>query len=143
MTATPAYDSNNIFAKIIRGEIPSVKVWENNDVLAIMDVFPQADGHVLVLHKKAMATMLFNLADEDAAALIKASRKIACAVNTALEPDGVRIAQFNGLEAGQTIFHVHFHVIPVYSGRGLRPHGEQPAESARLAEIAAKIRDAL
>lgn len=143
MTEIPAYDASNIFAKVIRGEIPAIKVFEDDATLAIMDIFPQSDGHVLVIHKKAQAAMIFDLPEDALKSLIASVRKVARAVDLALKPDGIRIAQFNGAEAGQTIFHAHFHVVPVYAGRALRPHGGKPADPDRLEETARRIAAAL
>ena len=144
MSLQTTYDPDNIFAKIIRGDMPAVKVFETEDVLAFMDVFPQMEGHALVVHKKATATNLLDIAPDDLATLTAAVQKLAQAVIDGLKPDGVRIAQFNGSEAGQTVFHLHFHVIPAYEGQSLRGHGRgEPADAAVLEALAAKIRAAL
>lgn len=144
MSMNVDYDPENIFAKIIKGETPSVKLHETDDILAFMDVFPQSDGHCLVVHKRAQATNLFDMGTDDLATLIGAVQKVAGAVKTGLNPDGVRIAQFNGAPAGQTVYHLHFHIIPVYEGRPLGQHaGGGPAEAATLEPLAAKIRAAL
>lgn len=144
MSLNTAYDSDNIFAKIIRGEIPSVKLHEDDDTLAFMDVFPQSEGHCLIIHKGATATNLFDIAPSDLATLTAAVQKVASAVRDGLKPDGVRIVQFNGAPAGQTVYHLHFHVIPVYEGRELGRHGAgEPADPSHLETTAAKIRSAL
>jgi histidine triad (HIT) family protein len=143
MSLDAAYDQGNIFAKILRGDLPAVKVFEDDVALAFMDIFPQSRGHLLVIPKRSAAV---NLLDEEAAtlqALIVRVQRIARAVVTALEPDGVRIAQFNGAPAGQTVFHLHFHVIPVYEGAMLAPHAGGKADPAELELLAAKIRAAL
>lgn len=143
MSLDMTYDPGNILARIVRGELPSVKVFEDGDVIALMDLFPQSRGHLLVIPKASSAV---NLLDEYTPALqtlIVHVQRIARAVVKALEPDGVRIAQFNGAPAGQTIFHLHFHIIPVYAGAGLAPHAGGKAEPAELEAIAAKIRAAL
>ena len=106
-----AYDRNNVFAKILRGEIPSTKVHEDENTLAFMDVMPQADGHVLVVPKE-QAENIFDLSAEGAAALIRTTQRVARAVKTAMAAPGIMLAQLNGSEAGQTVFHIHFHVIP-------------------------------
>lgn len=139
MSLETRYDLNNIFAKIIRGEIPCVKVFEDAETLAFMDIFPQSEGHSLVISKTAQAT---NFLDADAATLtrlIATTQKIARASVAALAPDGVRIAQFNGAPAGQTVFHLHFHVIPIFEGRSLKPHAGSPADAAALRAIADRI----
>ncbi len=134
-----AYDDNNIFAKILRGEIPSHRVFENEHVVAFMDVMPQAPGHVLVVPKAASR----NLLDADPAALaqtIPVVQKIANAVKEAFDADGVFVCQFNEPAAGQTVFHLHFHVIPRHEGTALKPHSGKMEDNAVLAANAEKIR---
>ncbi len=144
MSLETIYDVDNIFAKIIRGEMACVKIEETNDTLAFMDVFPQSRGHCLVVHKNADATNLFDIKTESLGALVNMVQRIAKGVKDGLNPDGIRIAQFNGAPAGQTVFHLHFHIIPVYENRALAPHaGGSPADAALLEETAAKIRAAL
>jgi len=144
MSLTPAYDAENIFAKIIRGEIPSVKLYETDDILAFMDVFPQSDGHCLVIHKRATATDLFDIDGEMLSTLMLGVQEIARGVKDGLNPDGIRIVQFNGALAGQTVFHLHFHVIPIYEGQALGAHaGGAPAEASALEVLAEKICAAL
>lgn len=132
------YDPSNIFSKIIRGEIPSHKVYEDADVLVMMDIFPQSRGHVLVIPKAASR----NLLDADPAVLARAIpqvQRIARATQKALNPDGIRIVQYNEAPAGQSVFHLHFHVIPVYDGVELGRHGHGKADDAELAEQAKAI----
>lgn len=136
------YDSQNPFAKILRGELPSIRVYEDDATIAIMDIMPQADGHVLILPKEP-AVEIFGLSADSAAACIRTTHKVATAVKAALNPAGIIIAQFNGSAAGQTVPHVHFHVIPRREGEALRLHASVPAESAHLREIAARIIAAL
>lgn len=144
MTNLPAYQADNIFAKIIRGEMPCVKVFEDDDALALMDIFPQTEGHTLVIPKRARATSLLDAPEADLKTLIVGVQRIARAVEKALEPDGIRIMQFNGSGAGQTVFHLHFHVIPIYAGRPVRAHaGGGPADSDKLKALAARIAAAL
>lgn len=144
MTLNAEYDSDNIFAKIIRGDMPCVKLFQTDEILAFMDVFPQSEGHCLVIHKKARATNLFDIDGAALSTLTSAVQKIAAAVKDGLHPDGVRIAQFNGAPAGQTVYHLHFHVIPVYEGKELGAHGAGgPADAAILEPVAEKIRAAL
>ncbi len=144
MMLDQSYDPENIFAKIICGEIPSVNLYESDSILAFMDVFPQSEGHCLVIHKQATATNLFDVDDDDLAALTAAVKKVAQAVRDGLAPDGIRIAQFNGAPAGQTVYHLHFHVIPVYEGRNLGAHASGgPADTEQLEKTATKIRAAL
>lgn len=141
MSLDATYDDNNIFAKIIRGEIPSVKLFETADVLAFMDVFPQSKGHSLIIHKHSRAVNLLDVDEDHLGALIAATRKVARAVRTGLAPDGIRIMQFNGSDAGQTIFHLHFHVLPIYAGAAQAQHASgKPADPAILAPVAEQIR---
>ncbi len=144
MSLKTVYDADNIFAKIIKGVIPCVKIAETGDTLAFMDVFPQSEGHCLVVHKNIQATNLLDINADDLTVLMNAVQRIAAGVNDGLEPDGIRIAQFNGAPAGQTVFHLHFHIIPVYEGRALASHASGgPADTAILEPTAAKIRAAL
>jgi len=134
-----AYDSNNIFAKILRGEMPSHRIYEDEDTVAFMDVMPQAPGHVLVVPKASSR----NILDADPTVLaqtIPVVQKIANAVKEAFDADGVLVCQFNEPAAGQTIFHLHFHVIPRYEGTALRPHSGQMEDNAVLAANAEKIK---
>lgn len=139
----PSYDTDNVFAKIIDGTIPSHKVYEDDDFLAVMDVFPQSRGHVLVLPKHPSR----NLLDADPgvlASVMPIVQKIARAVVKATGADGFRLAQFNEAPAGQTVFHLHFHIIPAYAGQQIRPHAAgNKADDAELAELAGKIAAAI
>lgn len=144
MSLDGTYDPANIFAKIVRGEAPSVKVYEDADTLAFMDVFPQARGHVLVIHKASTARNLLEVEDAPLQALMRTTQMVARAVRAAFNPDGVAVMQFNGAAAGQSVFHLHFHVIPRTEGVPLGRHGAgamaDPKELAQLASaIAAKI----
>ena len=136
------YDNENIFARILRDEIPSFKVFEDANTLAILDVMPQSDGHTLVLPKTA-AENLFDLPGDDACAMIRAVQQVARGVRAAFEPDGIRLMQLNGAAAGQTVFHFHMHIIPCYEGQPLRRHARGMADAATLETHAAKIRAAL
>ena len=144
MSLDGVYDHANIFAKILRGEAPSVRVFEDHDILAFMDVFPQSRGHTLVISKHSQARNLLDIEPEPLEKLILGVQRITRAVRAALNPDGIMVAQFNGTASGQTVFHLHFHIIPRWTGAPLRPHGEggmaDAAELAALAhQIAAKI----
>jgi histidine triad (HIT) family protein len=136
------YDSNNIFAKILRGEIPSVKVFEDGKTLAFMDVMPQAEGHVLVVPKE-QAENIFDLSPEGAAAMMATTQKIAKAVKKGLGVPGVMLAQLNGAPAGQSVFHVHFHIIPRRGGVDMKLHARDMVDPKTLEPIAEKIRSAL
>jgi histidine triad (HIT) family protein len=133
------YDTNNPFAKILRGDAPCIKVAETDEVLAFMDLMPQADGHVLVVPREA-AMEIFDLSDAASEACIRMVRRIAVAVRAALKPEGMLIAQFNGAAAGQTVPHVHFHVIPRRAGEALKPHARVVADQEKLESIARLIR---
>ena len=137
-----AYDNGNIFARIIRGEIPAHKVYEDADVLAMMDIFPQSKGHLLVIPKAPSRNLLDANAEVLGRAIAQVQR-LARAVMAALEPDGIRIAQFNEAPAGQTVFHLHFHIIPVYEGTELGRHGVGKADDTELAAQAKAIAAAL
>jgi histidine triad (HIT) family protein len=137
-----AYDDSNIFAKILRGEMPAYIVYEDDDTLAMLDIMPQADGHTLVL-PRAPAENLFDLNDAAAAAVMRTARRIAVAAKQAFGADGIRIMQFNGEAAGQTVFHYHLHVIPCQAGHALRGHGRGMAEAKTLELHAQRIRAAL
>ncbi|HEY5347852.1 MAG TPA: HIT family protein [Rhizomicrobium sp.] len=136
------YDNSNIFAKILRGEIPCVKVYEDARTLAFLDIMPSTPGHTLVIPKEAAETIL-DLSPEGAAALIATTQKVAGAVLRALECGGVMLAQLNGAAAGQSVPHIHFHVLPRDHGLELDFHGRNMVDAAILEPIAAKIRRAL
>jgi histidine triad (HIT) family protein len=137
-----AYDVNNIFARMARGEIPCIKVHEDPDTLAFMDIMPQADGHTLVIPKLA-GENLFDSPPASVAAAIRTTQRVARAVQQAFAAPGLIVTQFNGPTAGQTVFHLHFHIVPVYVAGGLRPHARVKAEPAILEAHAARIRAAL
>ncbi len=136
------YDQSNVFAKILRGEIPAFKVYEDERALSFMDAMPQSDGHTLVI-PKVEARNLFDIAPDALADLIKATQHVARGVKQAFQPDGMRIIQFNEPAAGQTVFHIHFHIVPCYEGKEIRGHSRDWADKALLAEHAEKIRAAL
>jgi histidine triad (HIT) family protein len=137
-----SYDINNIFAKILRGDIPACKVYENEYTLAFMDVMPQSDGHVLVV-PKVQATNLFEIAPDALNRLIVTTQTMAKAAQSAFNADGVTIMQFNGVAAGQTVFHLHFHVIPRYNGQSLRSHDREMADIKVLAAQAEQLKQVL
>jgi histidine triad (HIT) family protein len=137
-----AYDPNNIFARILRGEIPAHKVHEDAHTLAFMDVMPQADGHTLVI-PKAPAENIFDLPPPALAATILTTQRVARAVKKAFGVPGILIAQLNGPEAGQSVFHIHFHVVPRREGLDLRFHARDMAEPGLLAAHAERVRAAL
>ncbi len=137
-----AYDSQNIFAKIIRGEAPCFKVYEDAHTLAFMDIMPQAEGHTLVIPKEP-AENIFDLSPEGAAALIRTTQKIATALRKVTGAPGVMLAQLNGAAAGQTVFHIHFHVIPRTGGIDLALHARDKADFTKLKALAERIAAAI
>jgi histidine triad (HIT) family protein len=137
-----AYDANNIFARMVRGEIPCIKVHEDADTLAFMDIMPQADGHTLVIPKVA-GENLFDSPPASVAAAIRTTQRVARAVQQAFAAPGLIVTQFNGSTAGQTVFHLHFHIVPVYAAGWLRPHAREKADPAVLEGHAVRIRAAL
>ena len=140
MSAT--YDDNNIFAKILRGEIPSARVYETDNVVAFMDVMPQGTGHTLVV-PKAPSRNLLDAKPETLAETIQVVQKIANAVKKAFNADGVTVIQFNEPAAGQTVYHLHFHIIPRFEGVERKPHTGKMEDAAVLTANAEKIRAAL
>ena len=140
--ADHTYDPGNIFAKILRGELPSHRVYDDGEVIAFMDVMPQGNGHALVLPKAPSR----NLLDADPTTLgplLRATQKVAKAVKRAFDADGVTVIQFNEPASGQTVYHLHVHVIPRFEGVALRPHTGAMEKPEVLAANAEKIRKAL
>ncbi|MEZ0279335.1 MAG: HIT family protein [Methylibium sp.] len=137
-----SYDDTNIFAKILRGEIPATKVFEDEDFIVFMDVMPQAPGHTLVVPKAPSR----NILDADPAVLAKVLplvQRVAKAAKTALAADGVSIIQYNEAAGGQSVFHLHFHVVPRFEGQALKPHSGKMEDPAVLKAHAEKIKAAL
>ncbi|MBV7392743.1 HIT family protein [Mameliella sediminis] len=136
-----SYDDQNIFAKILRGEIPSTKVYEDDETLCFMDIFPRADGHCLVIPKTPCRNLL-DASAEQLNAVVATTQKVAKAAMTALAADGITVQQFNEGPGGQEVFHLHFHILPRHEGVALRRPG-QPGDMAQIGEIAEKLRAAL
>lgn len=136
------YDDSNVFAKILRGELPCHKVYETDKVLAFMDIMPRGDGHVLVI-PKTNARNILDADPADLADLFNAVQVLARGVRQAFSADGVTVQQFNESAGGQVVFHLHVHVIPRFEGVALKPHTGQMAANDLLAEHATKIRTAL
>ena len=137
-------DPDCIFCKIVAGQIPSIKLYEDADVLAFMDVFPQSEGHVLIISKTSTARTLLEIEPDVLVRLTAAVQRTARAVEKALQPDGFQIMQFNGEAGGQTVFHLHFHIIPRWSDRPMKGHGHAPmADAAVLRALADRIAAAL
>lgn len=133
------YDPQNIFALILRGEAPCYKIYEDADVLAFLDIFPQSRGHVLVIPKAAQAR---NILDVDPAVLGKimsAAQRLTRILVDELQPDGVQIAQFNGAPAGQTVYHIHVHIIPRWEGAAPEAHGRGKADPQELEALQARL----
>ena len=140
MSLDGVYDPANVFARVLRGELPAHKVYETADALALMDLFPQSPGHVLVIPKGVEARNLLDLDPKALPSLMLAVQTVAKAVRKALNPDGLIVTQFNGAPAGQTVFHLHFHIIPRYEGTALKGHGQSGmADAGELAAMAARI----
>ncbi len=141
MTLHSAYDPDNIFAKILRGDIPHIGVYEDEIALAFMDIFPQTYGHTLIIPKQVRARNLLDVPSEKLGPYMERVQRVAIAVEKALKPDGLIITQFNGSLAGQTVFHLHFHILPKFTGARLKPHAEgAQADPADLEKLAERIR---
>lgn len=134
--------SGTVFDQILSGEIPSAKVYEDERIYVFMDAFPQSEGHTLIIPKQASPD-IFNVRPEDMAAIAIFSQRLAKALKKALNPDGIRVMQFNGAAAGQTVFHYHMHLIPVWEDKALGDHGDKSVPLQKLEEIADSIRAAL
>jgi histidine triad (HIT) family protein len=137
-----AYDTNNIFARILRGELPAHKVYEDADTVAIMDIMPRTEGHTLVL-PKTPARNLLDATPEQLAACMRTVQKVAKAAVRAFNAEGVTIQQFNERAGGQVVFHIHFHVLPRWEGVQLKPPGGPMEKPEVLAANAEKMRKAL
>jgi histidine triad (HIT) family protein len=143
MSLQGAYDPNNVFARILRGELPKALIFETDQTLAFMDAFPQSLGHCLVIPKIGEARNLLDAAPDILGPLALSVQKVARAVQAALKPDGIVITQFNGEAAGQTVYHLHVHVIPRWREQTLRAHGGGMADPAELRATAARIAAAI
>jgi histidine triad (HIT) family protein len=140
-SSAAAYDNDNVFAKILRGEMPCHKVYEDDKTLVFMDIMPRTDGHTLII-PKAASRNLFDIEPGDLGHIIGVVQKVARAAKTAFEADGVAVWQFSEASAGQEVFHTHFHVIPRHDGKDMRPRG-QMGDHATLAEHARRVSEAL
>ncbi|WP_120993721.1 HIT family protein [Stutzerimonas urumqiensis] len=139
MSLTDAYDPQNIFAKIIRGEAPCYTLYEDDDTLAFLDLFPQSYGHALVIPKRSAARNMLDVDTEALCKMMVTVQRVMRALVEELKPDGVQVAQFNGAPAGQTVFHIHFHVIPRFAGEGLDIHAAGKADPAELEALQARL----
>ena len=136
------YDSNNLFAKILRGDLPSYKVYEDDKALAFLDIMPRAPGHTLVL-PKAAARNVFDVAPDDLAHVMKVAQRVAKAAKDVFGADGITLQQFNEKAGGQVVFHLHVHVIPRKEGVALKPPASEKEKPEVLAEQAEKLKAAL
>ncbi len=136
-----AYDDQNVFAKILRGELPCEKVYEDDHVLAFMDIMPRADGHVLVI-PKAKARNILDIQPDDLKNLMVGAQKVAHAVKKGMKAEGLTIQQFSESAGGQIVFHIHVHILPRWDGVALRPHTGAMAPADDLKKFAAQIRAA-
>lgn len=144
MSLHGTYDPQNVFAKILRGEIPGVPVWEDDKVYVFMDAFPQSEGHTLVISKTSTARNILEMDAADLAIITAAVQRTARAIDKALSPEGMIVTQFNGATAGQTVFHLHFHIIPRWENKAMAGHGQSGmADVADLKATAERIRAAL
>ena len=139
---TPTYDPDNIFAKILRGEAPCLKVYEDSVALAFMDVMPRADGHTLVI-PKVPARSLFDIGPQDLARFMPAVQKVGRGVMAGMKAEGLLLQQFNEPASGQQVFHLHFHLLPCWTGVAIRPPGGPFQSAETLKPHAEKIIAAL
>jgi histidine triad (HIT) family protein len=139
MSETPAYDPANIFAKILRGELPAHKVYEDERALVFLDIMPRAPGHALVI-PKAPARNILDIAPDDLAYVAQIAQKVARAAMRVFAADGITVQQFNEAAGGQEVFHLHVHVIPRHDGVALKPPVSFREDNAVLAEQAAKLK---
>lgn len=138
----PSYDPNNIFAKILRGELPCHKVYEDERALAFLDIMPRAPGHTLVLPKSA-ARNLLDIEPDDLAHVMTVAQKIAKAAMTVFKADGITVQQFNESAGGQVVFHLHVHVVPRQAGVAMKPPASVKEEPSVLSDQALKLAAAL
>ena len=134
------YDPQNVFAKILRGELPCYRIREDDDTLAFLDMFPQSIGHTLIIPKKGAARNLLELEDSMIGPLFSSAKILMGILVAELQPVGVQLLQFNGGQGGQSVFHVHVHLVPRFSGQPLGLHTQTPGDPAELELIAARLR---
>ncbi|MGL4317288.1 MAG: HIT family protein [Pseudomonas sp.] len=139
MSLHGAYEPNNIFAQIIRGDAPCYKLYEDDDVLAFLDLFPQSYGHTLVIPKKAAARNLLEIDADNLCKVMLVVQKLTRVLVEELEPAGVQVAQFNGAPAGQTVFHIHMHIVPRFEGEKLGVHATAKADAGELEKLQARL----
>ncbi|MCP1649282.1 HIT family protein [Pseudomonas nitroreducens] len=139
MSLQGTYDPQNIFAQIIRGDAPCYKLYEDDDVLAFLDLFPQSYGHALVIPKNSPARNILEVDPDALAKVMRVVQRLTGVIVDELNPDGVQVAQFNGAPAGQTVFHIHVHIVPRYAGEGLGIHAANKAEAGELEKLQARL----
>lgn len=139
MSLHTPYDPQNVFARILRGEAPCYKVYGDDDVLAFLDLYPQSPGHTLVIPRRSAAVNLLDLETGALCRLMTVAQRLTRALVEELQPGGVQVAQFNGAAAGQTVFHVHVHLVPRYAGQGLGIHAAQEADPDALQKLQARL----
>ena len=143
MSLEGTYDEGNVFALILQGKIPSTKLYEDEHTYAFLDIQPQSKGHSLVISKWSKARNILEIEEEALAQVMATVKKVAVATHKALDPDGIHVAQFNGAPAGQTVFHLHFHIVPRWAGgpMGFSAHAQGNfADPAALEALAEEIR---
>lgn len=133
------YDPQNIFAQIIRGEAPCYKLYEDDDVLAFLDLFPQSLGHTLVIPKRAAARNILEIDADNLGKLMRVTQRLTRVLVDELAPAGVQVAQFNGGPAGQTVFHIHMHIVPRFAGQSLGLHASRKADPTELEQLQARL----
>lgn len=138
MSLDGQYDEGNVFALILAGKLPATRIYEDEQILSFLDIMPQSQGHALVISKWSRARNILEMEDAALAQVMAGVKKVAAAIRTALNPDGIQIMQMNGSDAGQTVFHLHVHIIPRWKGQPMVLHGgaamADPAAQAQLAE---------
>ena len=139
MSLYGTYDVQNVFARILRGELPCHKIYEDDQVLAFLDLYPQAQGHTLVIPKHEAARNLLELSEAAIGPLFRAARRIMAALVAEVEPDGIQLFQFNGGDGGQSVYHIHVHVVPRWPGQPLGLHGQTKGDPVALATLAARL----
>ncbi|CAD5109083.1 HIT family protein [Zestomonas carbonaria] len=139
MSLHGTYDPQNIFAQIIKGDAPCYKLYEDDDVLAFLDLFPQSYGHTLVIPKHAQARNLLEIDPDNLCKMMLVVQKLTGAIVEELQPDGVQVAQFNGAPAGQTVFHIHVHIVPRFAGEGLGIHAANKGDPVELEKLQARL----
>lgn len=139
MSLHGTYDPQNVFAQIIRGEAPCYKLYEDDDVLAFLDIFPQSLGHTLVIPKRSDARNILEIEPEALAKVMAVTQRLTRVLVSELQPAGVQVAQFNGAPAGQTVFHIHMHIVPRFEGESLAIHASQKADPKDLEALQARL----